>query len=54
MTTTTDNPYYNTLLRAWKAGHVTVIMLKKAVELGHITQEQADTIMATPKNPGVE
>lgn len=48
--TTIDNPYYNTLLRGWKAGYVTEIMVRKAVELQHITQEQADTILSTPRD----
>lgn len=48
------NPYYGIFLRTWKAGTTTEIMLKKAIELGYLTQEEVDEIMATPKNPGVE
>ncbi|WID10870.1 hypothetical protein phiG2_27 [Lysinibacillus phage phiG2] len=48
--TTVDNAYYNTLVRGWKAGFVTVIMLRKVVELQHITQEQMEEIIAMPKD----
>ena len=41
---------YNTLLRMWKKGKITEAKLDRAVELGWITEEQAETIKATPRN----
>ena len=40
---------YNTLLRMWINGKITEAKLQKAVTLGWITQEQYETIIATPK-----
>ena len=41
---------YNTLLRMWKKGQLTDAKIDRAVELGWITEEQAETIKATPRN----
>ena len=41
---------YNTLLRMWKKGQITEAKIDRAVELGWITEEQAETIKATPKD----
>lgn len=40
---------YNTLLRMWKKGMLTEEKLQKAVDLGWITEEQAETIRNTPR-----
>ena len=40
---------YNTLLRMWKKGKITEAKLDRAVELGWITEEQAETIKSTPR-----
>ena len=40
---------YNTLLRMWKNGQITEAKIDRAVELGWITKEQAETIKSTPR-----
>ena len=40
---------YNTLLRMWKKGKITEAKIDRAVELSWITEEQAETIKATPR-----
>ena len=40
---------YNTLLRMWKKGNSPEAKIDRAVELGWITEEQAETIKATPR-----
>lgn len=40
---------YNTLLRMWKKGKITEAKIDRAVELGWITEDQAETIKATPR-----
>jgi len=45
-----SNYYYNFFLGNWKKGISLEIHLKKAVELGYITQAEMEEIMATPKD----
>lgn len=40
---------YNTLMRMWKQGKLTEAQVDRAVELGWITEQQAETIKNTPK-----
>lgn len=40
---------YNTLLRMWKKGQITEAKIDRAVELGWITEDRAETIKATPR-----
>lgn len=40
---------YNTLLRMWKKGKTTAEKIDRAVELGWITEEQAEYIKAQPQ-----
>lgn len=40
---------YNTLMRMWKQGKLTEAQIDRAVELGWITEQQAETIKNTPK-----
>ncbi|WP_157091315.1 hypothetical protein [Paenibacillus antarcticus] len=41
---------YNLFLRNWVNNQATVEQIEKAVTLGHLAREEADTIMGTERN----
>lgn len=45
-------PYKNFLLSMWLQCRLTEAQVAQAVALGRITQEEADEILATPRNCG--
>lgn len=42
---------YNFALRMWKERRVDEAYILYQVEMGRLTQEEADAILATPQNP---